>query len=1212
MQVALVSVSVLFSALPVAAQAIQVAARVTQPVDIEDVVPLRGHTHPLARPEHDRGPAPDSLPMRRMLLILERGRDQEAELRQLLDEQHVKSSPNYHQWLTPEQFGKRFGPADSDIQAVTDWLTTQGFEVNRVGAGRTVIEFSGTAGLVRHALHTEIHKFAVQGEEHWANASDPRIPAALAPVVAGIASLNNFPRRSLHRRVGTFSRSKATGEVRPLLTATCGPGQACYPVVPGDFTTIYNVQPLYQTGTDGTGQTIAIVGDSNINIQDVRDFRSVFGLPPSDPQIVLNGPDPGLVPFAESEADLDVEWAGAVAKNATIALVVSEDTEASFGVDLSALYIVDNNIAPVMSASYGFCELFGAGFNAFYNALWEQAASEGITVVVASGDSGSATCDGGLGTAAQFGLAVSGVASTAFNVAVGGTDFDDLSDPSLYWNATNNPTTLSSAKSYIPEITWNDSCARSGLLNGCTVVAEDGRDLVGGGGGPSNCLVWTGTFPNITCTRGYSKPPWQTGKGMPGDGARDLPDVSLFAGAGFTRSFYLFCQSDANPGGVRCAPFEFQGAGGTSFAAPAFAGIMAMVNQKTGERQGNANYVLYPLAAQSGASCSSSAAAVGNSSCIFYDAIKGNNSVACQGGTPNCSNTVVGGFGVLVDPKSTSSLAWTTGAGYDLATGLGSVNAANLVNKWTSVSFNPTTTKLTGLSPTTLTHGQAVNVTVDVTSSSGTPTGDVSLIGGPNTTSAGIDFFTLSNGTVTSTTSLLPGGTYGVTAHYAGDGTYGASDSTPPIQVTVNKEDSKTQVGIITFDPLSGLESTNVTTFPYGSFYVLRADVTNAAGTMCAPAPLGESACPTGAVTLTDNGAQLDSGTYKLNSAGYTEDQPLPFGTSAQLPAGSHNFVGAYSGDSSFNASTSSPDAVTVTKAATGTSVTNPPAQAVVNQSTPVNVNVSTGSFGGAPGGQVQILNGSTSVGASSCIGTGFSVSNPSLAQCQATVPITLTGSTRSVTLTAQYSGDNNYASSTSAPFSIKTVYPVTVTLAASSQSVAVGSSVTLTAVVDGGRSPEPTGTVAFSTGTFTVPGAVSYQNVTDAGGFPALQASVTFTAASGQGSYTAQYRGDSNYEAADSASVTITAGTPDFKLSATPPSATVSAGSSTTSTIAATGTFGFASAVALTCAVTTLVQVQAQYMPTCAFSPSSVTPGQNPATSKLTIGTSARAVTPP
>src|SRR2546425_459116 len=228
-QAALICVSVLFSAPRITPQAIQVAARVTQPVDIENLLPLRGHTHPLARPEYDRGPAPDSLPMRRMLLVLQRGREQEAELRQLLDEQQVKSSPNYHKWLTPSQFGQRFGPADSDVQAVTDWLMTQGFEVNRVGAGRAVIEFSGTAGLVRHALHTEIHKYLVQGKERWANVSDPEIPAALAPVVAGIASLNNFPRKLFHERVGTFSRSPATGEVRPLLTGRCG-GQPCYPV----------------------------------------------------------------------------------------------------------------------------------------------------------------------------------------------------------------------------------------------------------------------------------------------------------------------------------------------------------------------------------------------------------------------------------------------------------------------------------------------------------------------------------------------------------------------------------------------------------------------------------------------------------------------------------------------------------------------------------------------------------------------------------------------------------------------------------------------------------------------------------------------------------------------------------------------------------------------------------------------------------------------
>src|SRR5205823_11750146 len=280
-----------------------------------------------------------------------------------------------------------------------------------------------------------------------------------------------------------------------------------------------------------------------------------------------------------------------------------------------------------------------------------------------------------------------------------------------------------------------------------TVVADDGIDLVGGGGGPSNCVASTVSSSSFTCNGGYPKPAWQTGTGMPNDGARDVPDVSLFSGAGRSRSFYPWCQSDANTSGDTCLNGYLQSGGGTSFAAPAFAGIMALVNQKTKERQGNASYVLYPLAAQSGASCASGSAAVSNPSCIFYDVIKGNNSVACQGGSPDCSKSTTSGYGILVDPKNTSSPAWTTTAGYDRATGLGSVNAANLVNKWTSVSFKPTTTKLTSLSPTTLTHGQAVNLTIDVTPStgSGTPTGDVALAG-PSNGSPGIDFFTLSNG----------------------------------------------------------------------------------------------------------------------------------------------------------------------------------------------------------------------------------------------------------------------------------------------------------------------------------------------------------------------------------------------------------------------------------------------------------------------------------
>ncbi len=268
---------------------------------MQNLVTLRGNVHPLARPEFDQGVAPDDLPMERMLLVLQRGADQEAALRQLLDDQQVKSSPQFHQWLTPEQFGQQFGPADSDLQAVTDWLASQGFQVTKVAAGRTVIEFSGTAGLVRQVLGTEIHKFRVNGEDHWANTSDPQIPAALAPVVAGFASLNNFPRKPTHQSLGTFSRSKATGEVQPLFTypATCSGGSGtcyCLALGPTDFATIYNVLPLWNAAaTDGTGQTIAVVGETNINPQDVADFRAMFGLPANPPNIILNGPDPGII-----------------------------------------------------------------------------------------------------------------------------------------------------------------------------------------------------------------------------------------------------------------------------------------------------------------------------------------------------------------------------------------------------------------------------------------------------------------------------------------------------------------------------------------------------------------------------------------------------------------------------------------------------------------------------------------------------------------------------------------------------------------------------------------------------------------------------------------------------------------------------------------------------------------------------------------------------
>ena len=756
-------------------QAAAVPARVTQTVDEGNRVPLHGNVHPMARPEFDRGPVADSEPASRMSLLLQRSPDQETALRQLLEQQQDKTSPNYRKWLTPDQFGKQYGPADADIQAVTDWLTSQGFTGIKVSAGRTTIEFSGNVGQVRKAFQTEIHHFFVNDKMHVANVSDPQIPSALAPVVAGVLSLHDFRPKAQVHQLGTFRKTKATGEVTPLFTfAGCGSKSTvpCYAVGPGDFQKIYNV-PYVPTTSDGTGVTIAIVQDSNINVADVTSFRSMFGLPAnfSTSNIILNGPDPGIQGPNNSngngdeiEADLDVQWAGAVAPGATVDLVVSQDSLSigTAGIDLSAIYIIDNNIAPIMSESFGDCEAdLGTSGEDFYIQLWQQASAQGITVILAAGDNGSAACDPSSTASNQDvaanGLAVSGLASTGYNIAMGGTDFQNFPSgtgvPSPYWNTTNAATTQVSAKSYIPESTWNDSCsapatAGNVALNTCTATNINnnnnpssltfGNDLVAGSGGPSS-LTSGGTPVN-------PKPIWQTGTtGNPADGFRDLPDISFFAGNGLNGSFYIICEQDANTGTgsntSSCdlnSPFnDFQGVGGTSAAAPAFAGVMALVNQKTGQRQGNANFVLYQLYKKNtaGTICTSNAAAATTPTpgCIFYDTVTGNNSVACQGGTLNCSNTSTAAnqFGILVDPAHPTNPAWVTTPNYDSATGLGSLNVANLINAWGSASFTADTVAIT--SPVTntvnITHGATANFTVTVTPT--TATGSVSLVASP-------------------------------------------------------------------------------------------------------------------------------------------------------------------------------------------------------------------------------------------------------------------------------------------------------------------------------------------------------------------------------------------------------------------------------------------------------------------------------------------------
>jgi hypothetical protein len=697
----------------------RVPSLITEPIDETRLTVLRGSTHPLARAESDRGPAPSELQMNRMFLVLKRSPQQEAALESLLDQQQDTSSANYHAWLTPEQFGEQFGPLQQDIDVTKSWLASHGFQVSRVSRGRTLIEFSGTAGSVQTAFHTAIHKYFVNGREYWSNASNPQIPSALTWVVAGISSLHNFPTQSTLRVIGIASRSKATGRVslvRPEFTypttAACNDGTGiCYGLGPWDFATIYNVLPLWSAGIDGSGQTIAVVGTSDINIQDIRNFRTLFGLPSNDPVIIVNGPDPGFT-SSENEADADIEWSGGVAKGATIDFVNSASTNSTAGADLSAEYIVDHNLGSILTDSFSECELFlGTTRNLFYYQLWQQAAAQGITVVKGASDGGSAGCDNfdlAAPNPAKYGLQVNGIASTPYNVAVGGTDFNQSGDASNYWNSTNASTTRASAKGYIPEVVWNGVCTNQAFganaesdCNNPSLAAK--LYIRGTGGGASSCTVSDGQDIS-SCMGGYAKPSWQTGLGVPNDGARDIPDVSLFAANGFAGSFYIVCDADADPdkSGASCdlnSPYaHFVATGGNSLSNQAFGGIMALVDQKAGSRQGNANPVLYALAAQqSAANCNTSHPL---NTCVFNDVTQGTNAMPCVTGSPNCVTAKAGdAYGVLAGYSATP--------GYDLTTGLGTINAFNLVNAagwggpsgapdFTLTSTNPVVTILSG------------------------------------------------------------------------------------------------------------------------------------------------------------------------------------------------------------------------------------------------------------------------------------------------------------------------------------------------------------------------------------------------------------------------------------------------------------------------------------------------------------------------------------
>ncbi|MGA2730587.1 MAG: protease pro-enzyme activation domain-containing protein, partial [Terracidiphilus sp.] len=960
-------------------------ARILERVDENQLVTLTGNTHPAANARNDLGPVRPDLAMTDVVLVLSRDPEQQASFDEFVSSQYDSSSPNFHHWLRPTEVGERFGPSLTDIATVSNWLASHGLSVSAVSKDRMSIRFGGTAAQVQSAFHTEIHNLSISGERHIANMSDPQIPAALAPVVVGVKALHDFKPKPQHRLGATVSFDSATGKwqrasasptiasasgtgstagvpktevkAHPDFGITVGTGSSAFvleDVAPYDFATIYNVLPLWTATTPitGTGQTIAIAGTSDITLSDVAAFRSAFGLPAGlTPQEVkgANGADPGICTSTTAttcniedltENTLDVEWSGAVAPGAQIVLVASgAQSSTDDTVYDSSSYVVENigdtstliGNAYILNVSYGLCELAeGTGGNAAYNNLWQTAASEGIAVFVATGDAGSASCDQGLDTTtpyeAVYGVSVSGLASTPYNTAVGGTDLNWGATASPYWNATNAATTGASAKGYMPEVPWNDTCtnpltltfiqqtlapalqkagfttatAPTDIESGCQFILKWYQtvastfsvdvsgyvDVAGAGGGVSSCTTSDGQTV-ASCTGGYPKPTWQAGAtGIPADGKRDVPDVSFFASNGFLGSAYLICVTAALPSGTTSCTYSAtaeqtaEEVGGTSVASPAMAGVMALINQKMGTPQGSPNAELYSLAAkQNYASCSTESVTV-SSSCYFNDIDTGTNAMPCKpGSTSTCPAVVHSG-----DTVSVLS-GYGAAAGFDEATGLGSLNVANVVNAWTASTGTGTATVTVTPAQTAIVVNQGLSVTVALSVTSGTPTGTVTLAGpgyagGTQTVSTSPYTYTF-----TIPADGLSGGTDTLTASYSGDANFAEAHGSAVVTVA---------------------KLTPTITVTPGSSSISSGASLTVTGTIAGAGPT-----PTGTVTLSGGG--YTSAATVLTTGSYSVTIPAN-----SLSVGSDTLTASYSGDGNYT-TVSGMATVTVTAAVAAT-----------------------------------------------------------------------------------------------------------------------------------------------------------------------------------------------------------------------------------------------------------------------------------------------------
>jgi subtilase family serine protease len=862
--------------------------RVRARVDGNITVVVPNSLHPRAIAENDRGPVDPTLVLSEITLNIKLSAKQQNELDQLLEEQRDPSSAAFQKWLTPEEYGNRFGLGHADMEKLTAWLLSQGFSVDHVSRSMNWVSFSGTASQVDQTFHTALHRFVVDGEMHFANTAQPSIPAAFSDIIAGFQGITDF--RLKPQRLKTRA-------VNPDYTAAGGG----HNLAPGDLAAIYNISPLYSSGIDGTGEKLVVAGQTDVAISDIQAFRSQFGLSANTPQMVLYGTDPGTVSGDMEEADLDLEWSGSVARNATIIYVYSRN------VINSVQYAISQNLAPVITLSYGGCE---AENSSTLRSVAQQANAQGITWLASSGDSGAAGCD--QGNTATHGLAVNMPASIPEVTAVGGSEF--MEGSGSYWS-TANGANGGSAVSYIPEMAWNDSVARG--------------DLSATGGGAS-------IF--------YSKPAWQTGPGVPNDGARDVPDVSLPASPDHD-GYYFYA------GG------KMSVVGGTSVSTPAFAGIVTLLNQylvtngiQVKPGLGNINPTLYHLAA--------------GANTAFHDITAGNNVVPCAAASPNCVN---------------GSLGFTAGPGYDEVTGLGSVNANNLVMEWASLPSSISTTLTLAAAPTSVapTGSTVLTATVKAATGASLPTGSVTFSRG--TTTLGTVALAGATGTLTVSASSLSSGGNTLSATYAGNATFNGSTNSAFVTVTGTTNVGTTSTLVANPSSIAATGST-----------LMIVTVTPSIGTKT---PTGTATFSLGSTTL---GAAGLSASGSNGVASFTL-------SGSKLASGRNTVTVTYGGGAGFTGS-SATAIVTLTVPAgpvtTTTSVSANPATIAATATTILTATVKSAGGSTPPTGTVTFTLGTTTLGTGTLATTasgataGLTVKGSQLAAGLNMIKATYNGST--------------------------------------------------------------------------------------------------------------------------------------------------------------------------------------------------------------------------